>query len=186
MKVPPILPPKILPPQTPLGSQTLYTNVLKKYISDLFFESGTNYGGGVQTALDAGFKNIISVETQQSWYDISYKRHGNKDGVKLILGNSVDVMYDLLSEFTGRITFWLDGHSEKSVPVLQELDIINKLSRHDHIIMVDDRRVMDKYCAWVGIKESHIIAKMKIINPAYRILYENSPMAPRDIIVATL
>jgi len=176
-----------------VASMTLGVNTLKKYVSDLFFESGTHKGGGVQAALDAGFGNIISVEVHKPFYDISCQLYGGNEKVKLILGDSIDVMAGALADFDGKITFWLDGHVEPGavtgrleVPILIELDIIKSLKRNDHTIMIDDRRVMGWYKGWAGITENDVIRKVKEINQSYTILYEDSRLAKKDIIVATL
>jgi hypothetical protein len=183
-----------------IESLSLSVDVLKKYTSDLFYESGTYMGGGVQTALDAGFSNIISVETHHPFYNASNKLYHNNTKVKIILGDTISVMYNLLSPFSGKITFWLDGHihlnpdysesdcafGEFKVPLLQELDIIKKLYRNDHIIMIDDRRMMGHGGVWGSITENDVANKLRNINDNYNIVYEDSKYFKADIIVASI
>jgi hypothetical protein len=47
----------------------IINNLFEKYKNtEVFVESGSHVGEGIQRALDAGFTNIISVELAQNYY----------------------------------------------------------------------------------------------------------------------
>ena len=46
----------------------------QKYLNDYFIETGSYMGDGIQQALDAGYKNIISIELSDKYHSISTNR----------------------------------------------------------------------------------------------------------------
>ncbi len=167
-----------------------------------FVETGTYKGGGIQVALDVGFEHIISIEIDPELYKIALKIYEEKPNVKLILGDSALVLWNVIKDIHEPITFWLDSHIVEEnmdfegyidqVPLMLELDIIKRHPIKTHTILVDDRRMMAARKLtggwmspkWKEIKESAVVNKLLEINPDYIIEYQDSKNDEQDIIVA--
>jgi hypothetical protein len=160
---------------------------LSDYRSQVFIETGSHHGDGIQAALDAGFKCIHSVELSPfdlGWCSHRFERHMNK--VHLNFGDSRPFLRDLLPTVTTRCTFWLDAHEcgsgagdAQDCPLLEELQII---SQHDlkHTILIDDVRLFG-----VELPELEMVtATLLTICPRYRITFVNSAEFVGDILVA--
>lgn len=187
-------------------------NQLSKYLSPIFFETGTFLGGGTKVAIKSGFKKIITVELQKYLYDqcVNGDPTGNnedlvneiKNGlVEIHLGDSRDIMWKLIENIEDRITFWLDAHidggnfrsSTPNVPpcsLYDELNIIKNHKRKDHIILIDDLRIMgDETKSGYGWGQNIDIESIKEIilqiNPNYIFKYEPG-YTDNDILVAML
>ena len=124
---------------------------LKKYMNDIFIETGTYIGEGVQKALDSGFSQIYSIEIDPDRYNKCKEKFKDFDNVEILLGDSGKVLPDLLNKINKRATFWIDAHycvdnaeiSEKWCPINEELDAIKNHHIKNHTILVDDWRCMD-------------------------------------------
>lgn len=127
--------------------------VLSKYkkYSNIFVETGTCGGNGVQTALDCGFERVISIEVDTNFYNQCKARFKNKDNIQLIHGDSGKILFDVIKDIDERMIFWLDGHvsfpenqaerGEKYNPIADELNQIAKHHIKNHIHLIDDRRL---------------------------------------------
>lgn len=117
--------------------------LFNKYKTDciVFFETGTHIGNSVQSAYNLGFKRIISIESEERFYDHCMQRFQPLDAweqIKLFLGRTEDNIEKLVQEWVnGRAMFWLDAHETNS-PYKLEIEAILKHPRKDHIILVDD------------------------------------------------
>ena len=162
----------------------------KKYYGDgVLVESGTYIGDGVREALRCGFKRIISYEVSPSIYNSTFGWFSTTPNVELYLKSSLN-MGDEINSIGERITFWLDGHysggptsyDKKKCPLLEELEIIKKHTRKDHIILIDDVRLMgtDEFS---GITLEQIKKAILEINPLYKFFFENGEQ-DNDILVA--
>jgi len=168
----------------------IINNIFEKYKNnDCFFETGTHVGDGVQKALNAGFKNVISIELSEMYYNLCKYKFNNNKFVHLYLGDTEDIMWDLISKIYDPITFWLDGHNsggntawgKHESPLMQELEIIKKHNIKNHTIIIDDLRCWEK--PRYDFDKNDIISLVKIINPCYEIVYEDGHI-PNDILVA--
>jgi hypothetical protein len=179
---------------------TLFESVYKKYKSDLFLETGSWMGDGIQMALDCKTKKVISIEIMQPYYTNCSERfeaeikNGN---VELHLGHSADVLQKILPSITDKITFWLDAHLDLShihpdinthSPLMHELDIIQNFStRNDNTIMIDDIRIFKARTDW-AIRNFYDVKgienKLMEINPNYKIVYEEGFSGKTDVLVA--
>lgn len=148
---------------------------------EIFIETGTYRGE--TTAWAAGlFRDVHTIEISEELYEGAKARLSVYDNVKLYLGDSVDVLPNILNRLEGcRAFFWLDAHfsgkdsgrGAQSVPLLQELEIIGAYGKDkDHIIVIDDYRLFGWKDPtgredWSGVTEESVRAKLRSINSKY-------------------
>jgi len=172
-------------------------NIFYNYNSNnIFLETGSYLGRGIQHALDAGFKRIISIEITPKYYDICTERFADNPEVEIVLGDSSKLIGKVLSTIDEPCTLWLDGHfcdattlhGDKLCPLLDELDVIKLHPIKTHTILIDDRRcwnVNNHYYPEYLFGEEDIVRKIKEINPEYKITYDDGYI-PDDVIVAQI
>ena len=177
--------------------QTGTKELFQKYMNRVLIETGSFLGDGIQAALDAGFKEVYSLELDPTLFNHCVDRFAGQNNVHLIPGDSVLVMDNLLSKINEPVTFWLDGHNsgtdmETGIittfgiyerPVMQELIAIQKHYIKTHTLMIDDMRLWT--IEYNGYDEKTIIEKCLEINPLYRFTYEDGYI-PNDILIAWL
>jgi len=164
---------------------SLSLKILNKYHNNFFLETGSNIGEGIQVALNAGFKNIISIDVEEKYVNICKKRFADFPNVKVLLGDSSKDLFNIISEINEPITFWLDGHNYYSIPLVEELEQIKKHSIKNNIILIDDVRMFSTD-SWNNLSQNTILNKIKEINNDYVFSYENSPNGENDILVANI
>lgn len=177
----------------PNESMTLPTEVLKKYVSPLFVETGSYDGRTIQQALDVGFARVISVEIDPIYASICRQRFQEDHRVQVWEGDSLDLLWDMIKDLNEPITYWLDAHCQEDhygkikAPLLYELDIIsNQPLLQESIIMIDDRRLfghIDSPNVWQPITEEIVVNKLCMIMHNSLIVYEDSKAAKNDILV---
>ena len=182
----------------PLNSNKLFI----KYLNDVFVETGTFRGVGLEYALSAGFKHLCSVEIVEQNYKNCCNKFNEeiKSGrIKLFLGASEDRLWDIIKDIKTPITFWLDAHysgktktyttgkSDIKSPILREIDIVSQHSIKNHTILIDDRRDFGTH-NFDGVSEKQIINHIKNINNGYNIVYETGSdkrdLFKNDVLVA--
>lgn len=163
----------------------------KRFKNELFIETGSFYGEGIQQAIDAGFENIISIELSPKYFSICVNRFNFNPQVKIVFGDSYKVLKEILPQINKRITFWLDGHHSCEdtalgdfwAPLLQELDAIKSHHIKNHTILIDDMRCWNEYDSKHGFETKDIIKKLHDINQDYKIEYLEG-VTKDDILVA--
>lgn len=174
-------------------STTLKNNILIKYINNVFVETGTCEGGGVNSAIMAGFKEIYSIEINTDRQAKNLLRFEGISHVHLITGDSGLELKNLIPQLRSPATFWLDAHFEKKrswmrtrCPLYEELDAIAHSPIKNHTIMIDDMRVVGNSIWGKKIVKDLLIEKIMLINKDYKISYEDNTIAENDIMVATV
>jgi hypothetical protein len=180
----------------PLGANTL--KMFKK--GDIFIETGTLYGDGIQKALDAGFKRVISIDIDPAIVEAATKQFAGRPEVLVMLGDSKKALAEQLVFIKEPCTFWLDAHwdmgpvcGEAICPLYDELNAINNHPIKTHRILIDDMRIVgNQHHHWgKTVQKDAIIAMVKQINPFYTICYTSGDLGPNgggevasDIMVA--
>ena len=131
----------------------------QRYESDVFIETGT-YHGDMVAAMLSETVEIYSIELGDDLYKCATERFASNPKVHLFHGDSGQVLYSILPQFSGRLLFWLDAHysggetarGELSTPILKELDAILEFAP-DSVILIDDARCFD-YDGW-GKQENY-------------------------------
>jgi len=176
------------------------SEIFKTYKEDIkvFIETGSYVGDGIQAAVDAGFDSVYSIEFYDNRVGRCRARFKDVAYVKVIQGNSGEVLKTLLDIINEPVLFWLDAHYDAYIPesdnpkiltepqpVLQELEAIKNHHIKNHTILIDDRRIfIGDSEVWHNTVESQIVDKLKDINPAYKITNIDSAYFPKDIILA--
>lgn len=128
-------------------------------------------GEGIKNALSARFDKVISIELSKKYYDLCRNKFKKNKNVIILYGSSELLLKDAIGLAKGRITFWLDGHwsggdtakGSHEVPILQELEQIEKAGRKNDIILIDDlEQIIES-----GIKEETLITLLTNINEKY-------------------
>ena len=149
--------------------------VFAKYPNAYFVETGNSYGDGIRMALNAGFKNIYSIELGPHLYKHCRQRFHSQPSVHLVLGDSAEMLSSILQQINSAATFWLDGHyscgcedtkGKTNTPLLEELEAIKKHSIKTHTILIDDVRCL-RTSQLDFITVSIICKKILEINPKY-------------------
>ena len=148
----------------------------KKIKFEHFLETGTCKGETIQR-MDMYFKKLYTVEIKKQFYNLCLKEN-NSDKISFYLGDSVKTLPRMLKDVgNNTVVFFLDGHwscgttgkGSKDVPLLDEIEIINKLYNNNAIVIIDDYNLFDgndKYVDWSEITLQGVlnrIDKNKII-----------------------
>ena len=154
-------------------------------------------------ALKSNFSKVYSIEIRDDWValgnevfssDIKSNRltiiHGDSANLKTYL-NAIGGLHE-------KTLFYLDAHVDNGgitqaykfkCPLVAELDAIKSLSRNDHVICVDDVRILKENFPWGETTYGNVnfieLIKLyiKSINPNYKFTYMNGHI-PNDVLVA--
>lgn len=167
-------------------SASLPLDILRKYKKDfrIFFESGTNEGDSVQTALEAGFQQIYSIEIEIDIAARAIHRFREFPQVTIIRSSSVEALKLLLPDLYEPIFFFLDGHPDCTNSITPLLDEIGLIGSHPFkdTILADDMRLMGQ-AKWTTVTKQRIEEAVLRKGP-YKIVYENNEHCPGDLFAA--
>lgn len=148
-----------------------------QFRQDVFVETGCYLGNGIQLALDAGFKQIHSLEADINYYNSTKYRFRNNSQVTIFYGDSSVDLWDVIKDIDQPITFWLDAHiypprsdGGKNCPLIEELEQIKKHPIKTHIILIDDMHCCNTE-SFDFLGREDFIKKLLEINPDYHIFY---------------
>ena len=167
------------------------SNFFKKFPNNYFIESGTYIGTGCEQAILANFKNIYSFEINPQYHTQAKQNLSKHPKVKLFLGDTTKLLWDVIKDINDQITFWLDGHyflpedvpmGQKVSTIEEELAIIAQHPVKTHIILIDDVRL---WASDYKIDKNKIAEIIKKNNSNYGITFETGHATlPNDILVA--
>ena len=135
----------------------------------ILLETGTHKGDTVQTALDLGFKKILSVEVVNDMYEnckVRFEKEIEKGTVILYEGSSSERIGEMLEQIDSPILFWLDAHFGDGTPVWKELEAIKNHPIKTHTILIDDIPLY--------FTKSNLEENILQINPNYVFVYEDT------------
>ena len=143
------------------------------------------------------FSKVHTIEvSEELWKNVKNKYKGNK--ITFHLGDSGIVLNNLSSNLNNNAVFFLDGHfsngdtnkGEKDVPLLEELNHINKKFKYEGIIIIDDCRLFGKIeksktggkdIYWNEINEESILNILKSRTVKY--YYKDSIIDKKDRLI---
>lgn len=116
----------------------------------IFVETGT-YQGETIFEMEKHFKQLHTIEIKEDFYqNVKSRYHGDK--ITFHLGDSSDVLDDLVDTLTDNAIFFLDGHwssgdtgkGVKDCPLVEEVKAITSKFKHGAILIIDDYRLFGK------------------------------------------
>ena len=153
-------------------------------------------------ALTCGFKKLYTVELRQDWVELGkaeFAADVESGRLSVIHDDSANLAAHIHgnADFEERTFFFLDAHVDnhliknfvKRCPIVEELAAIKELGRKDHVICVDDMRIMRTPFPWREESGGNINYEDKIrelilgINPAYKFMYLDGHV-PGDVLCA--
>lgn len=167
-------------------------NLFKEYPNPYFVETGSYTGDSIQLALDAGFKDIRAIEINKECVQKCRERFKGQP-VSVFEGDSAYMLFDVINEIHGRITFWLDSHwqmlegekpGEHPWPLFWELNQISHHKIKEHTIIIDDMLYLT-HPDVTGWTKKRIEERILQINPRYKIEYFANPIV-NNILVASV
>jgi hypothetical protein len=127
----------------------------KTYNIKVLIENGTFFGDTVDFFKN-DFDEIYSIELAEDLAKQATDRFAGKSHIKIIHGDSAEVLKSLVPRINKPILFWLDGHysseffvgekfirtarGKSDTPILEELDAVLSDTR-EHVILIDDARL---------------------------------------------
>jgi len=130
------------------GKQQTVIEYIKRFKPEVFIETGT-YKGKMIYAVMPYIENIFSIELSAPHFERAQDRFAGYPNIKIIHGQSGEVLPELMKNIKQSCIFWLDAHysggstakGELESPIEQELEcILNHKRSEDHIILIDDAR----------------------------------------------
>jgi hypothetical protein len=154
--------------------QRVKTRVLQRnaFVEGNWIETGT-YLGDTTRFLAKTFPNLIvtSLEPDFTLFSFNKSRLSKFHNIKLVNSTSENSLSDLVSNETGTVNFWLDGHFSGDItfkgqiysPILEELNIIERyISRLKVCVFIDDIR------DFTGDEQTGYPGKNKLVDWANR------------------
>ena len=110
-----------------------------------FVETGT-YKGNTSYWAAAHFEHVFTIEIDPEISRTTASRPDCPKNIRFLVGNSKDVLPEIVGQIQGRSIFWLDGHwcnvtemgKDMECPLMEEL--ISLRSIPDAVILIDDAR----------------------------------------------
>lgn len=123
-------------------------NILDTY--PIFVETGT-YLGETIFQMEKFFKILHTIEIKEEFHRIIKSRYTG-DKITFHLGDSSNILNELVDDLTDNTIFFLDGHwssgdtgrGEKDCPLMEEVEAIMKKFNHSAILIIDDYRLFGK------------------------------------------
>jgi FkbM family methyltransferase len=118
----------------------------------IYIETGTFMGDGIREALcNMKFREIHSIELNFGYYLKACENFKNEPRVRCHYGDSSIILPQLLKHINEPIIIFLDAHysggdtsgSDETIPIFDELSVLNK-RMYDDIIIIDDTRLFGK------------------------------------------
>ena len=127
---------------------------------EIIVETGT-FMGWTAEYVSEYFSRCITIELDPNYYRKAVEKFKASKTVEVILGNSSDVLPDLLNKLDQRTLFYLDGHycghntakGESNTPIIQEIRTILAHADRNHVILIDDARMFLGCDGYPSIRE---------------------------------
>lgn len=133
-----------------LQKQIMIKDYARQRHLTVFVETGT-YRGDMVEAVRNSFERIYSIELSPLLHQRAAQRFAKHKHIRILLGDSTQVLPTVLTEIAQPCLFWLDGHfsagitakGSKNTPVSDELRYIFNHPIQRHMILIDDARAFN-------------------------------------------
>lgn len=158
--------------------QKAVIDTARKYGIDHLIETGT-YMGEMIEATRRHFETVTSIELSEHLFRRATHRFRGIENVRLLHGDSGQVLKEIVSDLDHPTLFWLDGHyscgetamGEKETPIFEELGVIFGQSEFRHVVLIDDAREFNDNPGYPSMDE--LMDKLKLLRPNTEIRIEN-------------
>lgn len=144
----------------------------------VFVETGTYEGEGVAAALEAGFKEVHSIEAAPEFHQRCVRRFEAEIAaghVSIHLGKSQDVLDPVIKSIAGPICYWLDAHFQgqpvgENCALDGETIALRNNRRHEmDCVLIDDIRLIADQRSWGGhrVNLETAIGKLMFLYPSH-------------------
>jgi hypothetical protein len=177
---------------------TIRLPLLNQYaVGKTFIETGSMEGWTMNVAAQHGFEVMHGIELMQKYYDFSIELQKHNPNVHFWLGESPDILPDIVKNLTTPATFWLDAHASGpnipggiygNCPLVKEIEAIAQSPCKEHVLMIDDIRLFGTF-HWDFVSKDSVLEAIYKINPNYKLAYadgEETGNLPNDILIASV
>ena len=153
-----------LPPPA-LFKQKLVQQYGRKYSIQTLIETGTAKGKMIRACREQ-FQQIISIELDPQLHQQAKTQFAAHPHIRLLQGDSGQVIIDVLADLSEPALFWLDAHAmvggirpSQVTPIIQELNHILAHPIISHVILIDDARLFTEKSHYPTIEEVQSLLK---------------------------
>lgn len=165
-------------PLPDLMKRAIFRSAVSDFGAEIFVETGT-FRGGTPWELKDLFRKIYSIEVQPQLGALAKERFSKFDYIEICIGDSAEMLREIVKQVDGPSFFFLDGHYSGGVtgrgtsdcPIWGELDAISKEMSHPYFIIIDDARCFGKDDGYPSVGE--ISAYVKEHMDGFRLHIEN-------------
>jgi hypothetical protein len=164
-------------PPPALFKQKLVREYGRQCTLQTLVETGTAKGKMIQACLQ-DFQEIISIEFDLKLHLRALGLFRAYPHVVLLLGDSGEVLADVLETLSEPALFWLDAHAmiggappPKVTPIWEELEQILNHTISGHGILIDDARLFEEKYGYPSIEMIHSLIKERL--PGYSFAVED-------------
>lgn len=128
-------------------SLEFFNKITTVFHNENFIETGT-YSGNTSMRAASFFKKIYTSELHKSIYNAAKNRLACKSNIEIYLGESGDILREILPTIKSNMIFWLDAHycgentgwGKNVTAVTDEVDAIKVSDIENYVILIDDIR----------------------------------------------
>ena len=136
-------------PPSHVYKQGVVKEYARRHGLKVLVETGTYLGDMIYATANV-FDEIHSIELNPKFYEIARRRFARHPHVRIVQGDSGEVLGEVLSGVDKPCLFWLDGHytagkyairPDRETPIEKELrHIAGHPLKTSHVILIDDAR----------------------------------------------
>jgi hypothetical protein len=133
-------------PAPPIVKQRILKQYQDRFGLRTVVETGTFTGETVE-ALRRRSREVVSIELAPDLHAQAVRRFASVANVRLLQGNSVELLPRVAEETSGPTLFWLDGHyagagtaGSGQSPLMHEVDALLARAPRGDVILIDDAR----------------------------------------------
>jgi len=123
------------------------------YKMPAFIETGT-FQGDTTAYVQPSFDHVITIELSNELHNAAVERFKSQKNIECLLGDSGEVLGQIMDRDDRSFLFWLDGHFSEGItakadletPIIKEMEHIHRQVNRtgkQHIILIDDARCFD-------------------------------------------